>query len=152
MVDQRENPEKDKIRNQWRLANLWGLMNTLKRASDSQRATVAEQHGVNASELPGFGTEIPFGNTYVSQSSKGSSLIQAAVLALAAGAIGFGASALLKPPKPDVVAPPVNAAPPPIDVALDWEITPNGEFRTRSIRGEESSISSETSEQISVSP
>lgn len=142
MADQRT--QKDEARAQHRMAGLWGTMNSLKREGDAQRATLAEQHGVHAASLPGFGTEIPFGNTYVSQSSTGSPLgkvAQVAILALVAGAIGFGANSLLTKETPKLVTPP------PVNAVIEWEITPDGEFRSgsSSVRREESRISEEAS-------
>ena len=100
-------------------------MNSNKRNADLERATIAKAHGIDASELPGFLTEIPFGNQTVIQQSAESkappaigNLTKAAVLALAAGAVGFGAKSLLDTPKPEV--------PPPVDAVIEWEITPNG--------------------------
>ena len=135
---------KDEALAQHRKAGLWGIMNSLKREGDAQRATLAEQHGVNAANLPGFGSEIPFGNTFVSQSSTGSPLgkaTQVAILALVAGAIGFGANSLLKEETPEPVTPP------PVNAVIEWEITPDGDLRERSssIRREESRISEEAS-------
>jgi len=121
-------------------------MNSLKRESDSQRATTAKQHGLNVADLPGFGAEIPFGNTFVSQNSTGSSpmakLAMGAVLVLAAGAAGFGLQSLLSPT-------PETITPPPVDAVLEWEITPDGESRSSSVSEGQYDVHSETSEAIS---
>jgi len=126
MSDQREQTRK-----QMGTAGLWGLMNCLKREGDSQRATIAKGNGIDPATLPGMGNEIPFGNVTISQqSSPGSSLgkfTQAAVLALAAGAAGFGLHNLMKEPEAETIQPP-----PPVNAVIEWEITPNGEFRSDS--------------------
>jgi len=121
MSDQREQAQA-----QFRTANLWNFMNTMKRNADVERATVAKANGINPAELQGFLAEIPFGNqTIVSQSAESKApsafgnFTKAAVLALAAGAIGFGANHLLQTPKP--------VTPPPVNAVLEWEITPDGE-------------------------
>ena len=141
----RADASKEQDRKQSRLAGLWGTMNSLKREGDNQRATLAEQHGVNAATLPGFGAEIPFGNTFLSQNSTGSprgKLAQVAILALAAGAAGFGLHSLLKET-------PKTEAPPPVDAVLEWEITPNGESGRRGVSTETSGFHSETSGVVS---
>jgi len=140
--EREESREED--RKQFRLAGLWATMNSLKREGDNQRAAIAEQHGVQATNLPGFGQEIPFGNTYVSQNSTGSSLgklTQAAVLALAAAAAGFGLQSYLSPPKTE------PSMPPPVNAVLEWEITPDGESgsSSRSVSVEERGVSAEAS-------
>jgi len=140
--EREESREAD--RKQLRLAGLWGTMNSLKREGDNQRATLAKQHGVQAASLPNFGAEIPFGNTYVSQNSTGSSLgklTQAAVLALAAGAAGFGLQSYFSTPKTE------PSTPPPVNAVLEWEITPDGESGTssRSVSVEERGVSAEAS-------
>ena len=139
--EREESREED--RKKFRLAGLWATMNSLKREGDNQRAALASQHGVQAANLPGFGQEIPFGNTYVSQNSTGSSLgkfTQAAVLALAAAAAGFGLQSYLSPKTEPSTPPPVNAV-------LEWEITPDGESGTssRSVSVEERGVSAKAS-------
>jgi len=104
-------------------------MNSLKREGDSQRAAQAKQHGIQATDLPGYGNEIPFGNTFVSQNSTGSplgKLAQVAVLALTAGVAGFGLNNFLTP-KADT-----TAVPPPVNAVLEWEIIPDGDSRSSS--------------------
>ena len=107
-------------------------MNMFKRESDAQRAASAKQHGVQVADLPGYGAEIPFGNTVINQSSTGSplgKLTQEAVLALVAGVAGFGLSNLNTPKPVDT--------PPPVDAVIEWEIVPDGAFT----RGSSSIIS-----------
>jgi len=145
MPDQREQPDpmteeaiaqmsnaaelREQAKAQHRTAGLWGIMNSLKRTSDVERAVVAKQNGVDPGSLPNFLTEIPFGNTTVVQQSAESKapstlgvITKAAVLALAAGAAGFGLSQINMAPKPIPL-------PPPVDAVLEWEITPDGETR-----------------------
>jgi len=165
MDDQREQPNpmmdeaatqmgnaanlREQAKAQHRTANLWGLMNVLKRNSDVERAVIAEQHGVDPGKLPNFLAEIPFGNqTVVQQSaeSKASPSIgnftKGAVLALAAGAAGFGLSQLNTAPEP--------LPPPPVNAVIEWEIVPDGETRRSdsSVFIEERGIHQGTREEI----
>lgn len=141
MPDQREQPDplmteaiaemgnaasqREQAKAQHRTAGLWGMMNVMKRNSDVERAAIAKQNGIDPRELPNFLAEIPFGNqTLVQQSaeipapSAVGNFTKAAVLALAAGAAGFGLSHFNTAPEPLPLPPPVNAV-------LEWEITPN---------------------------
>jgi len=132
MSDQREDSREESKR-QHRLAGLWGMMNSLKREGDSQRAVMAKQYGVNPADLPNFGAEIPFGNVNISQRSNGSSfgkLTQAAVLALAVGAAGFGLHSYMKEPAAETITPP------PVNAVIEWEIIPDGESSSGSVSSE----------------
>ena len=138
MSSQREQTAEQKL---FRQIGLWDMLNRFKRNSDSERAAVAKAHGIEASSLPGFGQEVPWGNnTIISQQTQGSLLGKVgsiAALTLAAGAIGFGANHLLNTPKTEV--------PPPVNAVLEWEITPDGEPGSRTIRESESRFSSDAS-------
>ena len=148
MPDQREQPNpmmeeaaaqmgnaaslREQARAQYRTAGLWGSMNVMKRNSDVERATIAKQNGIDPRELPGFLAEIPFGNqTLVQQSAENpapsaiGNFTKAAVLALAAGAAGFGLSQLGTAPEPQ------PTTPPPVNAVIEWEITPNESIISR---------------------
>jgi len=120
------------------------MMNSLKRNADVERAQVAKLNGVDPATLPGFLSEIPFGNqTLIQQSAESKApstlgnLAKGAVLALAAGAAGFGLSQLNTKPKP--------LPPPPVNAVIEWEITPDGESRSTSVSSEELRLSGEAS-------
>ena len=50
-------------KNLFRQIGMWDLVNRLKRNADHERATVAKQHDIDPTSLPGFGEEVPWGNT-----------------------------------------------------------------------------------------
>ena len=140
MPSQREQAEA-----QFRTANLWNFMNSMKRNSDVERAAVAKQHGMNPAELQGFLAEIPFGNqTIVSQAAEATikapsslgKIAMGAVLALAAGGAGFGLSQLNLDPEP--------LAPPPVNAVLEWEITPDGQSESSSVSRSEHGVHTKT--------
>jgi len=145
MPSQREQAEA-----QFRTANLWNFMNVMKRNSDVERAVIAKDNGMDPAQLQGFLAEIPFGNqTIVSQAAEATvkapssvgNFTKGAVLALAAGAAGFGLSQLNTTPEP--------LAPPPVNAVLEWEITPDGQSESRSVSRTEHGIHTETRTGIS---
>lgn len=167
MPDQREQPNpmleeaaaqmgnaanlREQAKAQHRTAGLWGSMNVMKRNSDVERAAIAKQNGIDPRELPNFLAEIPFGNqTVVQQSAENpapsavGNFTKAAVLALAAGAAGFGLSQLNIAPEPLPLPPPVNAV-------IEWEITPNESIISRdsSVFGEERGVHRSSRSEIS---
>ena len=136
--------QREQVKAQFLTANLWNFMNTMKRNSGVERAAVAKAHGMDPAQLQGFLAEIPFGNqTIVSQAAEATvkspssvgNLAKGAVIALAAGAAGFGLTNLNTAPEP--------LAPPPVNAVLEWEIEPNGKLGSTSLRSSELGVHTE---------